>query len=385
VNPSIDMFREFFKLCQKKSTKLQVQALSSYGGIRIWRVEAFAFTSQEDPSASTGKSIQLPDVFGTSTDDTDVCGNQFNVIVTSMEYLNFNNIAIQVMNAAPAYIDPDTMKPRGNDPQNVTYLTYFLQPVTMQVRQGIMWESDSAVGQLSSGSSALCPEWRQMPQFGSMAAEMAASAILATRMMVSFIITAPIVFQPGMYERIQECPLVPRGHSMLLNCGRNFLNLDASFAAMRVANSHLWNSLAKIGNLLQKDGGTVQTFLTGNAVYNTQVHTLPLSTRVLFIQYTGTHPSIVHTCSFIQYTGTHPSIVQATQWFNKPLSLPKPCKSLAKAFLFDTSQNHHLLAANVGGGTWGETQCHRQFSFVLRASDHTPHDRPCLPCVDAFA
>jgi hypothetical protein len=313
-------------------------------------------------------------VFGTSTDDTDVCGNQFNVIVTSMEYLNFNNIAIQVMNAAPAYIDPDTMKPRGNDPQNVTYLTYFLQPVTMQVRQGIMWESDSAVGQLSSGSSALCPEWRQMPQFGSMAAEMAASAILATRMMVSFIITAPIVFQPGMYERIQECPLVPRGHSMLLNCGRNFLNLDASFAAMRVANSHLWNSLAKIGNLLQKDGGTVQTFLTGNAVYNTQVHTLPLSTRILFIQYTGTHSSIFHMCSFhtihrykpfhcphvfffgvsgvrggaqtihrytpfhcphvfffIQYTGTHPSIVQATQWFNKPLSLPKPCQSLAKA------------------------------------------------------
>jgi hypothetical protein len=271
VNPSLDMFSEFFKYCQDKTTKLQIQALSSYGGIRIWRVEAFAFTSGDEPTTSTGKSIQLPDVFGSSTDDTSVCANQFNVLVTSMEYLNSNNIAVQVLNAAPAYLNTSTMKPLGNDPQNVTYLTYFLHPITMQVRQGIMWESDSALGQLSSGSSALCPEWRQMPQFGSMGAEMAASAILATRMMISFIITAPIVLRPGMYERMQECPLLPRGHSMLLNCGRNFLNLDASFAAMRVANSHLWNSLSKLGNLIQKEGGTVQTFLTGNAVYNVQV------------------------------------------------------------------------------------------------------------------
>jgi len=302
VNPSLDMFEEFFKYCQDKSTKLQIQALSSYGGIRIWRVEAFAYTDGENPTASTGKSIQLPDVFGSSTDDTSVCGNEFNVMVTSMEYLNSNNIAVQVLNAAPAYLNTTTMKPRGNDPQKVTYLTYFLHPVTMQVRQGVMWESDSALGQLSAGSSALCPEWRQMPQFGSMAAEMAASAIIATRMMLSFIITAPTVLQPGMYERIQECPLVPRGHTMLLNCGRNFLNLDASFAAMRVANSHLWNSLAKLGNLIQKEGGTVQTFLTGNAVYNTQVQPLPLWTRVLF-QILLTDTNVAYP---VQYSAKHP-------------------------------------------------------------------------------
>jgi hypothetical protein len=271
VNPSLDMFSEFFKYCQQKSTRLQVEALSSYGGIRIWRVDAFAFNTKDDPTATTGTSVMLPDVFGSSSDDTSICGNQFNVIVTAMEYLNSNNIAIQVLNAAPAYLDTETMKPLGNDPQKVTYLTYFLHPVTMQVRLHLMWESDSALGQLSSGSSALCPEWRQMPQFGSMTAEMAASAIIATRMMITFILLAPTVLKPGMYQRIKECPLVDRGHTTLLNCGKDFLNLDASFAAMRVANSHLWNSLAKIGNLIQKEGGTVQTFLTGTAVYNIQV------------------------------------------------------------------------------------------------------------------
>jgi hypothetical protein len=184
VNPSMDMFSEFVKYCQDKASRLQVQALSSYGGIRIWRVDAFAFTSVDDQTTATGASVEIPDAFGSLTDDTSICGNMFNVIVTSMEYLNQDNIAIQVMHAAPAYLDVDTMRPLGNDPQNVTYRTYFLHPVTMQIQLFKTWTPDTALGQLSSGSSALCPEWRQMPQFGSMASEMAASAILVTRMLV---------------------------------------------------------------------------------------------------------------------------------------------------------------------------------------------------------
>ena len=91
---------------------------------------------------------------------------------------------------------------------------------------------------------------------------------------VSFVVTAPVVLQPGVYELLIECPLVPRGHTMLLKCGKNFLNLDHSFDAMRIANSHLWNSLAKLGDLLQgKEGGSVQTFLHGAAAYNLKVYT----------------------------------------------------------------------------------------------------------------
>jgi hypothetical protein len=185
VNPSMDMFSEFILYCKDKPSRLQVQALSSYGGIRIWRVDAFAFTSADDKTAATGASVEIPDAFGVSTDDTSICGNMFNVMVTSMEYLNEDNIAIQVMHAAPAYLDIEKMRPLGNDPQNVTYRTYFLHPVTMQIKLFQTWTPDTALGQLSTGSSALCPEWRQMPQFGSMASEMAASALKVSHMLVT--------------------------------------------------------------------------------------------------------------------------------------------------------------------------------------------------------
>jgi hypothetical protein len=186
VNPSMDMFSEFAKMCQNRTDyKLQIEALSSYGGIRIWRVDAFAFTTPDSSTGSTGSSIEFPDVFSKDSGSLAVCGNPFNVLVTSMEYLNADNVAIQVMHAAPAYLNTSTMAPLGNDPQKVTYRTYFLHPVTMQLNETHMWQADSAIAQLSSGGSALCPGLRQMPQFGSMAAEMAASVILATRMMVN--------------------------------------------------------------------------------------------------------------------------------------------------------------------------------------------------------
>jgi hypothetical protein len=185
VNPSMDMFSEFAKYCQERTDyTLQIQALSSYGGIRIWRVDAFAFTTPDAMTGSTGASIELPDVFGQNTSSVDVCANPFNVLVTSMEYLNPDNIAVQVMHTAPAYLDTSTMKPLGNEAEFVTYRTYFLHPVTMQIREVDLWLADSAVAQLSSGGAALCPEMRQMPQFGSMAGEMAAAVVLSTRMVV---------------------------------------------------------------------------------------------------------------------------------------------------------------------------------------------------------
>lgn len=186
VNPSLDMFSEYVKYCQERTDyNLQLQALSSYGGIRIWRVDAFALTTPDSETGSTGRSVELPEVFGKNTSTTAICANAFNVIVTSMEYLNQDNIAVQVMHAAPAYIDTKTMSPLGNDPQNVTYRTYFLHPVSMQLRETHMWHPDSAVAQLSSGGSSLCPEMRMMPQFGSMVGEMTAAVILSTRMMVN--------------------------------------------------------------------------------------------------------------------------------------------------------------------------------------------------------
>jgi hypothetical protein len=134
VNPSLDMFSQFALWCQGGSAKLQIMALSTYGGIRIWRVDAFAYTTPDADVGSTGASVEMPDVFLSMTNDSTICGSPFNVIVTSMEYLNENNIAVQVMRAAPVYLNITTMQPLSNDQQKVTYVTYFLHPVTMQLR-----------------------------------------------------------------------------------------------------------------------------------------------------------------------------------------------------------------------------------------------------------
>ena len=265
VNPSLDMFSQFAAWCANGTrAKLQIQAESTYGGIRIWRVDAFAFTTP-DSAGSTGASVQVPGVYLSNTNDTRICGTPFNVIVTSMEYINENNIAVHVMHAAPAYLNFTTMKPRGNDPQKITYITYFLHPVTMQLQLHELWLADTAVVQLSMGASALCPEWRQMPQFGSMMAETSAAVLLASKMFVSFLISAPTLFQPDNFRRLRECPFVHRQHSMLLNCGRNFLSLDKAFEAMRNCNTHYWNSLTKLGRILSglPQGYTLASSLQG--------------------------------------------------------------------------------------------------------------------------
>ena len=267
VNPSLDMFKQFSLWCQLDAPKLQVQAESTYGGIRIWRVDAFEMTTP-DRTDSTGVSVEMPDVYLSRTDDSSICGSAFNVIVTSMEYINENNIAVQVMRAAPAYLDFTTFKPLSGDMQKVTYVTYFLHPVTMQIQMHQLWLADTAVTQLSMGASVLCPEWRNMPQFGSVIAETGAAVLLASRMFVTFLISAPTVFQPDIFQRLRECPFVHREHSMLLNCGRNFLSLDNAFDAMRAANTHYWNSLTKLGRILSglPQGDSMSSTLQGIAM-----------------------------------------------------------------------------------------------------------------------
>jgi hypothetical protein len=87
-------------------------------------------------------------------------------------------------------------------------------------------------------------------------------------MFVTFVISAPTVFQPTMMTRLRECPTVHREHSMLLNCGRNLLSLDAAFDAMRACNTHYWNSLAKLGRILSglPQGDSLQSTLQGVSI-----------------------------------------------------------------------------------------------------------------------
>ena len=282
VNPSLDMFSEFAKYCQGRTDyKLQIQALSSYGGIRIWRLDAFAHSEKNGKNAARGASVEMPEVFLSQTNSTSICGSAFNVMVTSMEWLSEENIAITVLHAAPAYLDMRSLKPLGNDPQKVRYRTYFLNPLSLQLRENELWRPDQATSQLAAGPGTLCPDWRNMPQFGSMLGELGAAASLGARTFVSFLLAAPVVMQNDALRKLRECPAVPLGHSLLLNCGRNLLSLDDSFAAMRKANSHFWMVLAKLGRLLSglPGGDSLHTFLQGMAVVKMQRFTALLRRR----------------------------------------------------------------------------------------------------------
>ncbi|KAJ1480768.1 hypothetical protein T484DRAFT_1900515 [Baffinella frigidus] len=106
-------------------------------------------------------------------------GRVFNVRVTSMEYLNDQNIAVQVLRSSVTSYDPniyefsDTMFRGQNGGHMVSYRTYFLNPETMRLRMDMMWEEDNAASELGQG--LLCPSQRRMPDVGSMTAEVVAS------------------------------------------------------------------------------------------------------------------------------------------------------------------------------------------------------------------
>jgi hypothetical protein len=95
ANPSHEMFGEMFRYCRNQTSNMAAMLLSSHGPIRIWRVNAFMY---DDPlgvrAVETGGVSVVPDGI---PDDMSPgrCGQQFNVRVTSMEYLNDQNIAVQ--------------------------------------------------------------------------------------------------------------------------------------------------------------------------------------------------------------------------------------------------------------------------------------------------
>ncbi|KAJ1464985.1 hypothetical protein T484DRAFT_1757705, partial [Baffinella frigidus] len=265
VNPSLNMFSEYFKHCQGLSTQLQYSVESSYAPVRIWRVDAFAYRDpNSDWEPETGKWVELEDMLQY---DTTQCGNAFNVMVTSMEYLNDANIAVQVMHTNPKHFDTSTGTVTSNKILDVQYRTYFLHPTTMRMRRFEMWVDNDAPAYISQG--LLCPAQRRMPDFGSMFTEMLVAVLYFGRMVTELITIVPVVFQQGVYADISTCIPLTRGHSFLRNCGQGFLDTEPIFLAIRRSNKLVWNSLTKIGGLVSGTamGDNLQQFLNGAAMY----------------------------------------------------------------------------------------------------------------------
>lgn len=119
VNPSLGMFQGFASYCRTNGTisKTQLSPISSYAPIRVWEVDAYVFCPRGDDGrleCTPGKGVRsarIPNAFtdtSTSVFSLDQCYRQFSVHVSSIEYLNEENVAITVLNASFVDFNPET-------------------------------------------------------------------------------------------------------------------------------------------------------------------------------------------------------------------------------------------------------------------------------------
>lgn len=270
VNPYVDVFSSYFELCRNpaNSGKLQFVPQSSYSAIRVWKVDPFAdygTRSNTVTSQPVGSSVEIPGAFPGSM-LYEECGNPFNMAITSMEYLNEDNIAMTVLRAPPRSIDPWTQQPVAFL-EDISYNVWFLNPKTMQVQEGETFVNEEEA-QVISVQGRLCPSQRRLPEFGSLLMEAAVSALYFGYMPVNFLVNLPAFSNPKIFSQVEKCAPVTRGHSLLKTCGRNIVSLDKSYEALKRANGHFWRSLSILGTQLQdkETGPQVQTFLNGAQV-----------------------------------------------------------------------------------------------------------------------
>ena len=95
------------------------------------------------------------------------------------------------------------------------------------------------------------------PVQGSLFAEMFAMLVLAIRLPIVVVVSAPVLLD----LLTGPCFLDSKSHSLLMNCGQEIFSLEEFFNAAYACNGHFWRILAKAGNFLSP--GFAQTFLNG--------------------------------------------------------------------------------------------------------------------------
>lgn len=192
------------------------------------------------------------------------CNKTIDFIVTNMEYIDVENIAVSVLRTKPSLINPRTLQPNSKDDNFTHTVTYFLNAVTMQLREGTAWASE--VPQAAFTQGQLCPNQRRMPPFGSMVAQLVSAGIYFIRMPFNVILNGVYIFNRWTQERGDECPLITRGHSQLLTgCGSNALSLKDFFHAAEMANQLLFRSISIVARAFQGRPGSAMpiTFING--------------------------------------------------------------------------------------------------------------------------
>ena len=212
------------------SNEAQVSVISSYGGVRLWRIDPYTYCPL-DPysgkrictnSQSTG-SVQIQPLNFTGF-NTELCYQKFAVFGVSIDYINEYNLALTVLKTNLGNVDTRTLQPISSE--NVTYEVLFINPDTLEFRADKLWQPEAPSPALVAGQ--LCPSQRTMPNLGSLFTESLVSFVLLAELPVNIVVGIPILL-PLLNG---NCPLLNRGHSLLKTCGAELLSLDDFFDSL---------------------------------------------------------------------------------------------------------------------------------------------------------
>lgn len=264
VSPNLQIFEAYLDYCLYGAERLpqfQLMALSSYGPLRVYRVRAYCQTE----CASDGLSAQVTlDGFakdGSFNSGTfrQGCDRTFNATIDGLEYVNEQNIAVTVQVADRSF-NVDTMSGAGSK-----YVTYWLHPQSMQLRNDTMWTAPDSI----SYSASICIPGLAVPHLGTLKTELLISGLHALRFVVTGVWYAPgLVF---MWKGGGTCPLVSRGHSVLASCGDDVFSLDDFFDSADQATAVFWSIPMYIADILDSrrvvSFAPVQNLLRGFSTY----------------------------------------------------------------------------------------------------------------------
>ncbi len=276
TNPDLQPFEAFSYYCvsartgRQATNKFQISAISSYGGIRLWRLDPYLYCpviNNRHTCAATGTagSVQIQALDFTEF-DVSLCTQEFAVLAVGLDYVNQDNLALTVMRTTLDNLDTRTLEPL--DPSRATYPVLWVNPNTLRWQEGRMWMPEAASPALVPGQ--LCPNQRRTPNVGSMAMEAAASMVLFVRLPFNIVLGMPVI----MSVINHNCPLITRGHWMLQTCGAELVSLDDFFNSVYRLNALFFQSFAIVADAFGP--GTPQTFINGLAMAGENSAFMPL-------------------------------------------------------------------------------------------------------------
>jgi len=263
TNPSLEPFYAFSAYCKNRNSNrtniFQASVLSSYGGIRLWRMDPYIYCPEVDGRQQCGEQQAVLTKMVQSLDfedfDESLCDRKFNVMAVDLDYINEQNLALTVLRTTLANVNVFTLRPI--DQSQAEYVTLWVNPDTMEQREDELWMPEASTTALAQGS--LCPTQRRMPNLGSAGAEAFNAFLFALRLPVNLLLSVPIILQVSG----GRCPLLNRGHSVLKTCGSEILSLEDMFNSLYRFNTLFWLSISIVADSFGP--GTPQTFLNGLA------------------------------------------------------------------------------------------------------------------------